>query len=307
MYINTYIRYPYIYYKYVVLAGPYTTTCFGKYQSLPVKGAYNHELSLRILLHSIDTTANRYKRYIVPWLSISIDFYIRVFIRIYDSAEEVKKSALKRMYVYQSTNTPSFYIQPLAVMKPTPYTHTTHTTHTNNSTNTNTNTTTDNNNTSSVTNNTNTNNKNNKHTNTTSHTNTTINLDASITNAYNITPTLDLETGCNLKMGGPFWSDTLHDQSVVDELLRRIEEDSVGSNSSNTASSTATSSGGVSSAEEGSSTGGSGSGNMPYAIPTVDRVHGVLTTISEELKVSLLYALYSVCVTCLLCIHHVHV
>lgn len=27
--------------------------------------------------------ANRYKRYIVPVLSLSVDFYVRVFVRIY--------------------------------------------------------------------------------------------------------------------------------------------------------------------------------------------------------------------------------
>ena len=187
-------------------------------------------------------------------------------------------------------------------MKPTPYTHTTHT---NNSTNTNTNTTIDNNNTSSNTNNTthtHTSKSNSSNTNTptnNAYSNTTINLDASITNAYNITPTFDLETGSNLKMGGPFWSDVLHDQSVVDELLRRIEEDAVGSNSNTSSSSSSGSSSsgssavGGGSAVGGSSTGGSGSGNMPYPIPTVDRVHGVLTTISEELKVSILYVVYN--------------
>ena len=40
-------------------------------------------MALRILLASIESAANRYKRYIVPVLSISVDFYIRVFVRIY--------------------------------------------------------------------------------------------------------------------------------------------------------------------------------------------------------------------------------
>ncbi|CAG2183855.1 unnamed protein product, partial [Oppiella nova] len=37
--------------------------------------------------------ANRYGRYIVPLLSLSIDFYVRIFLQIYTSPHEVKRSA----------------------------------------------------------------------------------------------------------------------------------------------------------------------------------------------------------------------
>eukprot|EP01031_Cornospumella_fuschlensis_P044924 gene44924-54946_t len=40
------------------LAGAYPEVCFAKYQSMPVKAKYGHEMALRILLHSIDSTAN---------------------------------------------------------------------------------------------------------------------------------------------------------------------------------------------------------------------------------------------------------
>lgn len=46
---------------------------------------YCHEMALRILLASLEQHAARYKRYIVPVLSLSIDFYIRVFVRVYTS------------------------------------------------------------------------------------------------------------------------------------------------------------------------------------------------------------------------------
>ena len=39
--------------------------------------------SSRILLHAIDTAANRYKKYVVPWVSVSVDFYVRLFVRVY--------------------------------------------------------------------------------------------------------------------------------------------------------------------------------------------------------------------------------
>ncbi|RYH12846.1 hypothetical protein EON65_37125, partial [archaeon] len=55
----------------------------------------------------------RYKRHIVPWLSLSIDFYVRVFLRVYESAAQVKMSCTRRSMVYQCTRTPTFYIHPL--------------------------------------------------------------------------------------------------------------------------------------------------------------------------------------------------
>lgn len=100
-----------------VLGGSYPETCFAKYQSMPVRGKYLHEMSLRILLHSIDTTANKYKRYIVPWLSLSVDFYVRVFVRVYESPAEVKNSSLRRCMVLQSLQCPSYYLHPVGQSK----------------------------------------------------------------------------------------------------------------------------------------------------------------------------------------------
>jgi tRNA (guanine26-N2/guanine27-N2)-dimethyltransferase len=99
-----------------VLSGNYPEVCFAKYSSMPmpVHGKYVHEMSLRVLLHSIDITANKYRRYIVPWISLSVDFYVRVFVRVFESPQEVKNSCLKRCMLFQSLNTPSFYIHPLA-------------------------------------------------------------------------------------------------------------------------------------------------------------------------------------------------
>jgi tRNA (guanine26-N2/guanine27-N2)-dimethyltransferase len=99
-----------------VLSGNYPEVCFAKYSSMPipVHGKYVHEMSLRILLHSIDITANKYRRYIVPWISLSVDFYVRVFVRVFESPQEVKNSCLKRCMLFQSLNTPTFHIHPLA-------------------------------------------------------------------------------------------------------------------------------------------------------------------------------------------------
>ncbi len=55
--------------------------------------------------------ANRYKRHIVPMMSLSVDFYVRVFVRIYTSPAAVKDAGSKLMYVYQSQGCDSFYTQ----------------------------------------------------------------------------------------------------------------------------------------------------------------------------------------------------
>ncbi len=46
-------------------------------------------------------------------ISLSIDFYVRVFVRVYTSAEKVKDSASKQMYVFQSSGCDSFFTQPV--------------------------------------------------------------------------------------------------------------------------------------------------------------------------------------------------
>ncbi|XP_031492718.1 probable tRNA (guanine(26)-N(2))-dimethyltransferase 2 isoform X1 [Nymphaea colorata] len=97
-----------------VLCGNDGDVCYSKYGSYPSKGKYCHEMALRILLACIENHANRYKRYIVPVLSVSVDFYIRVFVRIYTSANAMKSAPLKLSYVYQCTGCDSFHLQPLA-------------------------------------------------------------------------------------------------------------------------------------------------------------------------------------------------
>ncbi|EGC33821.1 hypothetical protein DICPUDRAFT_48748 [Dictyostelium purpureum] len=101
-----------------VLCGSYPEACFHKYQSVPIHRAnYCHEMGLRILLHSIEQHANRYKRHIVPILSLSVDFYVRVFVRVYYSPSEAKKAFSKMCNIYSCTGCGSFVKQPLGVVK----------------------------------------------------------------------------------------------------------------------------------------------------------------------------------------------
>ncbi|XP_012851888.1 PREDICTED: probable tRNA (guanine(26)-N(2))-dimethyltransferase 2 isoform X2 [Erythranthe guttata] len=96
-----------------VLCGGNGEVCYSKYGSYPLRGKYCHEMALRILLACIESHANRYKRYIVPVLSVQMDFYVRVFVRIYTSASAMKNTPLKLSYVYQCTCCDSFHLQPI--------------------------------------------------------------------------------------------------------------------------------------------------------------------------------------------------
>uniref|UniRef100_A0A2P2LIN7 tRNA (guanine(26)-N(2))-dimethyltransferase n=1 Tax=Rhizophora mucronata TaxID=61149 RepID=A0A2P2LIN7_RHIMU len=96
-----------------VLCGGNGEVCYSKYGSYPLRGKYCHEMALRIVLACIESHANRYKRYIVPVLSVQMDFYVRVFVRIYTSASAMKNTPLKLSYVYQCTGCDSFHLQPV--------------------------------------------------------------------------------------------------------------------------------------------------------------------------------------------------
>ncbi|EFA86311.1 Probable N2,N2-dimethylguanosine tRNA methyltransferase [Heterostelium album PN500] len=100
-----------------VLCGNHPEACYHKYSSVPLKGDFCHEMGIRILLHTIETHANRYKRHIVPVLSLSIDFYIRVFVRVYTSALECKRSFSKLANIYSCVGCGSYNIAPLGIIE----------------------------------------------------------------------------------------------------------------------------------------------------------------------------------------------
>lgn len=60
---------------------------------LPSANAHPCHQALRIVLHSLDLHANCYQRFVVPLLSISADFYVRVFVRVFTGQAKVKASA----------------------------------------------------------------------------------------------------------------------------------------------------------------------------------------------------------------------
>ncbi|KAM3958385.1 LOW QUALITY PROTEIN: tRNA methyltransferase 1 [Aphomia sociella] len=103
-----------------VLAGNSPETCYCKYGAVSLKTKCCHEMALRILLQCIEQHANRYSRYIVPLLSISADFYIRVFVKVYSGAVHCKKTTSKLSMVYHCVGCDHITLQPLGGFKPNP-------------------------------------------------------------------------------------------------------------------------------------------------------------------------------------------
>ncbi|XP_060620902.2 tRNA (guanine(26)-N(2))-dimethyltransferase [Anolis sagrei] len=99
-----------------VMAGNSGETCYSKYGAMSIKARFCHEMALRIILHSLDLRANCYQRYIVPLLSVSVDFYIRVYVRVFTAQSKVKASASKQALVYNCVGCGSFHIQRLGKM-----------------------------------------------------------------------------------------------------------------------------------------------------------------------------------------------
>lgn len=192
-----------------VLCGNNGEACYAKYASYPLHKPYCHEMALRILLASLEQHAARYKRYIKPVLSLSIDFYIRMFVRVYTSAAEVKNTATRLGYVWQSTGCDSYHWQKVGrrAVK---------------------------------------------------------GGGNSIKYSPGMGPAVPQQcpdTGSNFQMGGPFWTEPLHDPEWVAGLLEQVQRDK-------------------------------------DSLPAHDKLHSLLTTVSEELPdVPLYFSLHDVCKT----------
>ncbi|XP_006730625.2 tRNA (guanine(26)-N(2))-dimethyltransferase isoform X1 [Leptonychotes weddellii] len=96
-----------------VLAGNSGETCYSKYGAMALKSRACHEMALRIVLHSLDLRANCYQRFVVPLLSVSADFYVRVFVRVFMGQAKVKASASKQALVFQCVGCGTFHLQRL--------------------------------------------------------------------------------------------------------------------------------------------------------------------------------------------------
>ncbi|KAJ2000807.1 RNA methyltransferase tRNA(m5U54)methyltransferase [Coemansia sp. RSA 2322] len=92
--------------------------CFAKYGGNPLKSEFCHELALRLVLHSLQQAASRHRRYIEPLLSCSIDFYVRIFVRVHDKPIMVKTVASQTGIVYHCCYCGSYATQPFGTIDP---------------------------------------------------------------------------------------------------------------------------------------------------------------------------------------------
>ena len=98
-----------------ILCGNFGETCFAKYGSMSLRTPYCHEMAVRIILKSLESHANRYGNYIVPLLCLSVDFYFRLFIKVYNGPNKCKDSVVKTAMVYHCNGCSSFELQKLGV------------------------------------------------------------------------------------------------------------------------------------------------------------------------------------------------
>lgn len=103
-----------------VLAGDaHPEKCWSQYGGTTLKQSdFCHEQALRMVLNSIAASAAHYGRAITPLLSLSIDFYVRLFIRIDTRPAKVKHLMGNTMLTYQCSGCKTFTNQPMGVVKP---------------------------------------------------------------------------------------------------------------------------------------------------------------------------------------------
>lgn len=78
----------------------YPEKAFSLYGGVSTKGTHSHEAGLRLILNSVAIAAGKYGFAIEPLLSLSIDFYARVFIRVHRSPSQAKFMSGNTMLVY---------------------------------------------------------------------------------------------------------------------------------------------------------------------------------------------------------------
>ena len=94
---------------------------FARYGSVPTRGGHHQEMSLRVLLYATSAAATRQRRSIKPVLSVAVDHYVRVFVRVFRSPKAALVAARTNIsYVLQSQTCPSYFVIPVLAQQPTP-------------------------------------------------------------------------------------------------------------------------------------------------------------------------------------------
>ncbi|KAF4587366.1 N2,N2-dimethylguanosine tRNA methyltransferase [Ophiocordyceps camponoti-floridani] len=99
----------------------YCEKAFALYGGIPVKGPHSHEAGLRLVLHAVAASGAKYGLAIEPLLSLSIDFYSKMFIRVTRRQQNVKFNANRTMLVYScDQGCGAWETQPMLRSRPAP-------------------------------------------------------------------------------------------------------------------------------------------------------------------------------------------
>jgi tRNA (guanine26-N2/guanine27-N2)-dimethyltransferase len=94
------------------LVGAIPESCFGLHGSMPIRTRFSTEMALRIILYAMQMAAGKQKKVIEPLLSLSIDFYVRLFVRVRSSPLEAQMSAKNIAVVFECMKCGSYALQP---------------------------------------------------------------------------------------------------------------------------------------------------------------------------------------------------
>ncbi|OHT01807.1 N2,N2-dimethylguanosine tRNA methyltransferase family protein [Tritrichomonas foetus] len=99
------------------LCGTQPDTAFAWYNSMTLNTDFTHEVGIRTLLSTIITAASRYGRSVEPLLSLSANFYFRVFVKIHDNKGDSKVTAASTSLIFYSPDSGSFWLQPMGLLQ----------------------------------------------------------------------------------------------------------------------------------------------------------------------------------------------
>nr|XP_027193957.1 tRNA (guanine(26)-N(2))-dimethyltransferase-like [Dermatophagoides pteronyssinus] len=76
-----------------VLGANIPEVCFSKYYGTATKRPFLHEASVRIVLNAMRVVAGKYGKFIKPLISLSVDFYVRIFVLVLNKPSLCKSNA----------------------------------------------------------------------------------------------------------------------------------------------------------------------------------------------------------------------
>lgn len=95
-----------------VLCGTQPEVSQARYHATAISSPYCHEQAIRIVLGAVAEHANRHGRHVEPLLSLNIDFYVRVFVRVTDARAAAKMQPSRTASVYHCGECSTFALQP---------------------------------------------------------------------------------------------------------------------------------------------------------------------------------------------------